>query len=127
MPQKKFDAVGIGLNSADQFCVVREYPKPNTKSGVLETARAGGGQAATAMAALARLGMRAAYIGAVGDDEAGAFSLASLEAEGVNLDGVVMQRGRASQFALIIVQQEGDGEEKGSRTILWRREVSLAS
>ncbi|MCE2454125.1 MAG: carbohydrate kinase family protein [Nitrospinae bacterium] len=70
--------------------------------------------------------MRAAYIGAVGDDEAGAFSLASLESEGVNVEGVVTQNGRASQFALIIVQREGDGEEKGSRTILWRREVSLA-
>lgn len=126
MPQKKFDAVGIGLNSVDQFCVVREYPRRNTKSGILEMAREGGGQAATAMAALARLGLRAAYIGAVGDDEAGAFSLASLEAEGVNVEGVVTQGGRASQFALIIVQREGDGEEKGARTILWRREVSLA-
>ncbi len=126
MPQKRFDAVGIGLNSADQFCVVKEYPQANTKSGVLETAREGGGQAATAMAALARLGMRAAYIGAVGDDEPGAFSLASLRADGVNVEGVVTQRGRASQSAVIIVQQEGDGEEKGSRTILWRREVSLA-
>ena len=126
MPQKRFDAVGIGLNSADQFCVVREYPRPDTKSGVLETAREGGGQAATATAALARLGMRAAYIGAVGDDEPGAFSLASLRADGVNVEGVVTQRGRASQSAIIIVQQEGDGEEKGSRTILWRREVSLA-
>ena len=126
MTQKRFDAVGIGLNSADQFCVVREYPTANTKSGVLEMARAGGGQAATAMAALARLGMRAAYIGAVGDDEAGAFSIASLESEGVNVEGVVTQKGRASQFALIIVQREGDVEEKGARTILWRREVSLA-
>ncbi len=126
MPREKFDVVGIGLNSADQFCVVREYPKPNTKGGILDMARAGGGQAATAMAALARLGMRAAYIGTVGDDEAGAFSLASLETEGVNVEGVVTQRGRASQSALVIVQQEGDGEEKGSRTILWRREVSLA-
>ncbi len=126
MSQKKFDAVGIGLNSADQFWVVSEYPKRNTKNGALETARAGGGQAATAMAALARLGLDVAYIGAVGDDEPGAFSLASLEDEGVNVEGVVTQKGRASQFALIIVQQEGDGEEKGSRTILWRREVSLA-
>ena len=126
MSPQKFDAVGIGLNSVDQFCVVREHPKGNTKSGILEMAREGGGQAATAMAALARLGLRAAYIGAVGDDEAGAFSLESLKTEGVNVDGVVTQKGRASQFALIIVQQEGDEEEKGSRTILWRREVSLA-
>lgn len=126
MPREKFDAVGIGLNSVDQFCVVREYPQPDTKSGILDMARQGGGQAATAMVALARLGMRAAYIGAVGDDEAGVFSLASLKGEGVNVEGVVTQKGRASQFALIIVQQEGDVEEKGARTILWRREVSLA-
>ena len=126
MTQKKFDVVGIGLNSVDQFCVVNEYPQANTKSGILEMAREGGGQAATAMVALARLGLCAAYIGAVGDDETGAFSLASLKAEGVNVDGVITQKGRASQFALIIVQQEGDEEEKGSRTILWRREVSLA-
>ena len=126
MTQKKFDAVGIGLNSVDQFCVVNEYPQANTKSGILEMSREGGGQAATTMVGLARLGLCAAYIGAVGDDEAGAFSLASLKAEGVNVDCVVAQEGRASQFALIIVQQEGDEEEKGSRTILWRREVSLA-
>ena len=55
MTQKKFDAVGIGLNSVDQFCVVNEYPQANTKSGILEMAREGGGQAATTMVGLARL------------------------------------------------------------------------
>ncbi len=126
MPQKKFDAVGVGLNSVDQLCLVSAYPPPDTKNGILEMARAGGGQAATTMAGLARLGLRAAYIGAVGDDEAGAFSLESLRAEGVNVDGVVTQKGRASQFAVIIVQREGARQERGTRTILWRREVSLS-
>lgn len=122
MPRKRFDAVGIGLNSMDQFCVVKEHPAFNAKSAILETAR----QAATAMAALARLGLRAAYVGAVGDDEAGAFSLASLKSGGVNVEGVLTQKGRASQFALVIVQREGGREERGGRTILWRRGVSLA-
>lgn len=126
MPRKKFDAVGVGLNSVDQLCAVRAYPPPDTKSGILEMARAGGGQAATTMAGLARLGLRTAYIGAVGDDEEGAFSLASLRAEGVNVEGVVTQKGRASQFAVVIVQCEGGRQERGARTILWRREVSLA-
>ncbi len=124
MSRKRFDAVGVGLNSEDRFCLVDEYPRPDTKSAVLETTRQGGGQAATAMAALARLGLDVAYLGAVGDDEAGAFSLESLRAEGVDVSGVVVQEGRVSQSAVVIVQRAG--AQRGARTILWRREAALA-
>ena len=102
MREKRFDAVGIGLNSADLLCVVERHPLFNTKGPLLEVSRQGGGQAATAMAALARLGLRTAYIGAVGDDEEGKFSLQSLRAEGVDVEGVAVQPGRASQFAIIL-------------------------
>jgi len=123
--EKRFDAVGIGLNSADLLCVVERHPLFNTKGPLLEVSRQGGGQAATAMAALARLGLRTAYIGAVGDDEEGRFSLQSLRAEGVDVEGVALQPGRASQFAVILVQRGGPSAERGGRTILWRREVAL--
>ena len=56
MPRKKFAAVGVGLDSMDQFCVVSRHPAFNAKSRILETAREGGGQAATTMAARPRLG-----------------------------------------------------------------------
>ncbi len=125
MPQPRFDAVGVGLNSVDLLCLVDRYPPFNTKSGLREVTRQGGGQAATAMAALARLGLRAAFIGAVGDDPEGAFSLQSLRGAGVNVEGVAVQPGRASQFAVVIVQGGGGPEERGGRTILWRREVEL--
>ena len=125
MPGKLFDAVGIGLNSVDLLCVVERHPPFNTKGPLLEVSRQGGGQAATAMAALARLGLRTAYIGAVGDDEEGAFSLQSLREEGVDVEGVVAQPGRASQFAVILVQRGGPPGERGGRPILWRREVEL--
>lgn len=125
MTPPRFDAVGLGLNSVDLLCLVDRFPEFNTKGALREVSRQGGGQAATAMAALARLGMKTAYIGAVGDDEEGAFSLESLRGEGVNVEGVAVQPGRASQFAVIIVQREGDGEERGGRTIMWRREVML--
>ena len=113
MASPRFDAVGIGLNSVDLLCVVERYPAFNTKSGLLEVARQGGGQAATAMAALARLGLRTAYIGAVGDDEEGVFSLGSLRGAGVNVEGVAIQPGQKSQFAVIIVQREGGEEGAG--------------
>lgn len=121
----RFDAVGIGLNSVDLLCLVNRYPEFNTKTGLLEISRQGGGQAATAMAALAKLGMKAAFIGTVGDDEEGQFSLESLRASGVNVEGVVIQPGRASQFAVVVVQREGSEGERGGRTIMWRREVML--
>ncbi|MEE9275941.1 MAG: PfkB family carbohydrate kinase [bacterium] len=125
MAAPRFDAVGIGLNSVDLLCEVDRYPAFNTKGGLRNVVRQGGGQAATAMAGLARLGMRTAFIGAVGDDAEGEFSLRSLREEGVNVEGVALQPGRASQFAVIIVQREGGEEERGGRTIMWRREVEL--
>jgi sulfofructose kinase len=125
MTPPRFDAVGLGLNSVDLLCLVDRYPSFNTKGGLREVSRQGGGQAATAMVALARLGMKTAFIGAVGDDEEGDFSVESLRQAGVNTEGVAVQPGRASQFAVIIVQREGDEEERGGRTIMWRREVML--
>ncbi|MFP6871376.1 MAG: PfkB family carbohydrate kinase [Nitrospinota bacterium] len=125
MTLDRFDVVGIGLNSVDLLCRVDHFPQFNTKNALLEVSRQGGGQAATAMAALSRLGLKTAYIGAVSDDGDGEFSIASLKEAGVNTDGVVVQPGLATQFAVIIVQGEGNEEERGGRTILWRREVML--
>lgn len=119
----RFDAVGVGLNSADLLCRVEQFPALNTKGPLQEVTRQGGGQAATAMAALSRLGLRAAFIGAVGDDEEGVFSRKSLEEEGVDTEGMVVQPGRASQFAVIIVS--AGTAARGARTIMWRREVML--
>jgi ribokinase len=90
MTAPRFDAVGIGLNSVDLLCRVARYPEFNTKNPLREVSRQGGGQAATAIAALARLGMRTAFIGAVGDDDEGKFSRASFEEAGVNTQGVVL-------------------------------------
>jgi len=125
MRAPRFDVVGIGLNSVDILCRVDRYPDFNTKKVLRGMEWHGGGQAATAMAALARLGMETALIGAVGDDAEGRFSLTSLVDAGGNTESMVVQPGLASQLAIIIVQEEGDLEDRGGRTILWRRDVSL--
>lgn len=62
MPRKRFDAVGVGLNAMDQFRVVSRHPAVSVKSRIPETAREGGGQAATTMAALPRLGEVKAFL-----------------------------------------------------------------
>ena len=52
------------------------------------------------MAALSRLKMKTAFVGVVGDDEEGIFSMSSLKAAGVNVEGIVV-RGGASLSKLL--------------------------
>lgn len=115
-----FDVVGIGLNSVDFLCALPRFPQPDTKTQMTSFLRQGGGQAATAMVACTRLGLRAAYLGAVGDDPIGELSLESLRAEGVNVDGVAVKPGLRSQCAVVLIDTH-----TGERTIVWDREACL--
>ena len=110
----------MGLNSVDFLTVVPEFPSLNSKMKILRFSKQGGGQVATAMVALARWGIKTKYIGKVGDDELGSFSLNSLREEGVDISSVTIEPDATNQFAMIIV----DGLS-GERTILWKRDEKL--
>jgi len=58
-PPKPYDIVGFGSNSADQLCVVPEYPSSDSKTEILQYARLPGGQVATAAIFLAHMGLKA--------------------------------------------------------------------
>jgi sugar/nucleoside kinase (ribokinase family) len=121
IPQgKPFDAVALGLNAVDHLIVVPRFPEFNTKVPFLSHTLAPGGQSATAMVALARLGMRARYIGSVGSDDLGRFQIESLASEGVESSGVKVVEAAESQTAFIIID-----EATGERTILWNRDERL--
>ena len=83
--ERPFDVVGFGLNSVDLLAVVAEYPAVNTKQRLQRLTRLPGGQIATAMAACAKLGWRASYVGAFGGDDLGALSRDSLIEAGVDI------------------------------------------
>jgi len=117
---KPFDVVGMGLNSVDFLCVVPEFPASNSKMEMLQFSKQGGGQVATAMMALSRWGVRAKYIGKVGGDELGQFSLHSIRQEGVDVSSVITEPDATNQFAAIIVDRS-----TGDRTILWNRDDRL--
>ena len=72
------------------------------------------------MVALARWGIKTKYIGKVGGDELGQFSLRSIGEEGVEVSSVTIEPDATNQFATIIV----DGVS-GERTILWSRDGRL--
>lgn len=117
---KPFDVVGMGLNSVDFLAILPQFPSINTKMKIHRFSKQGGGQVATAMVALARWGIKTKYIGKVGDDEFGSFSLNSLREEGVDASSVIIEPDTTNQFAMIIV----DGIS-GERTILWDRDERL--
>jgi sulfofructose kinase len=120
LQDKPFDVVGMGLNSVDFISVVPEFPVPNSKMKMLRFSKEGGGQVATAMVALSRWSIKTKYIGKVGEDELGQFSLNCLRQEGVDVSSVTIEPNATNQFAMIIV----DGST-GDRTILWNRDERL--
>ena len=117
---KPFDVVGMGLNSVDFLCVVPEFPTLNSKVEMLQFSKQGGGQVATAVVALSRWGVRAKYVGKIGGDELGQFSLHSIRQEGVDVSSVITESSATNQFAAIIVDRS-----TGDRTILWNRDSRL--
>ena len=116
-----FDAVGFGLNAVDHLIVVPEYPAFDSKIRLLEHTQAAGGQAATTMVALQRLGLSTAYAGRFGSDPEGQFGLSAIEAEGVNLKFAEVIPDARNQVAFILIDKRN-----GERTIIWDRDERLS-
>ncbi|HKP47524.1 MAG TPA: PfkB family carbohydrate kinase, partial [Pyrinomonadaceae bacterium] len=116
-----FDAVGFGLNAVDHLIVVPEYPAYDTKTRLLDHTQTPGGQTATAMVALQRLGLKTAYAGRFGSDSEGRFGFASLQSEGVDLQFAEMIEGARNQLAFITIDARN-----GERTIIWDRDERVA-
>lgn len=118
---KPFDAVAQGLNAVDNLIVVPSYPEFNSKVGLLSHTLSPGGECATAMVALARLGLRTRYIGRVGSDDLGKFQLEWLESQGVDISATHAVEGAETQTAFIVIDASN-----GERTIIWRRDRRLS-
>lgn len=118
---KSFDAVGFGLNAVDHLIVVPVYPEFDTKLRLIEHKQSAGGQTATAMVALRRLGLNTAYAGRFGSDPEGQFGLDTLKADGVNVDFAEVVEAARNQIAFITIDARS-----GERTIVWDRDDRLA-
>jgi sulfofructose kinase len=118
---RKFDVVGMGLNAVDHICLVPRFPKYEEKLRMLDFRKSPGGQVASALTACARWGLRAKYIGKVGGDDFGAYSLASLKEAGIDTSEVAVVEGVMNQFAFILVDAS-----TGERTIIWTRDEALS-
>jgi len=117
---KQFDMVGFGLNSIDHVCIVPSYPSFDTKTEIIHYEKFPGGQVATTVVFLSRLGRKVKYIGKVGGDDLGQLSIQSLRSEDVDTSSVLIEEGARNQYAFIIIDQIS-----GERTILWERDKRL--
>ena len=118
---KPFDAVGFGLNAVDHLIVVPEYPAFDTKMRLLDHKQSAGGQTASAMVALRRLGLKTAYAGRFGSDPAGLFGFQTLKDDDVNVEFAQIVEDARNQIAFITIDARS-----GERTIVWDRDDRLA-
>src|ERR1700732_2299715 len=65
------DIVGVGLNATDTIIRLPHFPAFNSKVEFRISEILPGGQVATAVTACARWGMRARYVGKIGDASSG--------------------------------------------------------
>ncbi|MCA1591927.1 MAG: PfkB family carbohydrate kinase [Acidobacteria bacterium] len=101
--------------------VVPEYPDHDTKTRLIEYRQGAGGQTASAIVALQRLGVRTAYAGRFGADAEGRFGLQSLKDEGIDVEFAEVIEGARTQIGYILIEAE-----RGERTVLWDRDERLA-
>lgn len=118
--QSTFDVVGFGTNAVDFLIQVPHYPEFNSKIELTDYVQAAGGEIATTMVGLQRLGLRTAYIGRFGADPAGELGINSLRNEGVDLTYAEQVKDARTQIAFIIVD-----ERSGERTVIWKRDELL--
>jgi len=113
--------IGIGCSYLDHLFVLPSLDRLSREScGVLEIRTQGGGQIATAMVAVARLGAMAHLWSRIGDDATGSLIVEGLKKEGVDTSQVQVVPGGTSPTSFIAV----DGET-GERRIFWSGGANL--
>lgn len=118
---KEFDAIGFGTNAVDFLIQVAEYPNFNSKIELETYTQLAGGEIASTMAGLRRLGMKTAYVGRFGNDAAGDFGLQTLRDEGVNVEFAEQIKDAQTQIAFILIDIRN-----GERTVIWKRDEKLS-
>lgn len=117
--------VGLGSAGIDYMAPVAAFPAPDAKIRTSQPLSVqGGGNAANALVAAARLGLEPALFSKLGNDANGDAIVAELEAEGVDTRAVLRGEG-SSPFTYIIVDQQANtrtcihtpGAARGARRV----------
>jgi sulfofructose kinase len=101
-----------GIAVLDEVFRVREFPLPDTKAEASEFIAVGGGNAANAAVAIARLGGKVTFAaplgGPPGEDAIGDRVVRGLAAEGIDCTGCMRVDGVSTPVSSILVNAQGD-------------------
>ena len=111
----------VGHAALDRIYRIEAFPPETTKLRAIEHVESGGGMAANAAVAIARLGGKAELWSRIGDDPAGAAIRSGLKAEGVDVRYLQAFEGARSSTSAIIV------DDKGERLIVGQRDAGMPS
>lgn len=116
----RFDVIGLGLATMDILVQTPRLPASNDCFPVERIEMQGGGPAATALAAIARLGASASYLGPFAPDETGKQIETELKSYGIDTSSTVRRSEGISSTSVILVERKG-----GNRSILFQKGTSL--
>ncbi len=108
--------VGLGMSTLDILVRLSELPTWEQGSRFSAIAIDGGGPVATAIAAVARLGVPAGFIGTYGSDRLGEIKLQTLTECGIDVSRMVRRPAPENEIVLVSVhEQTGERVFTGSR------------
>jgi sulfofructose kinase len=110
-----FDVVGLGCHAVDHLCLMDLFPPEDQKTQVEAIEMQGGGNVATALVTVTRLGGSAAFHAVVGDDPYRESIMVAFEKEKVNTDYLIVKQG-SNPLALILINRK-----RGTRTIMYTK------
>jgi sulfofructose kinase len=109
----------VGHAALDRVYRVEAFPREPTKVRAIEAIEVGGGMAANAAVAAARLGAKVELWSRVGDDNAAAIIKAGLKAERVDIRAIEsFEESRSSTSAIIV-------DDRGERLIVGMRDSTM--
>lgn len=113
--ENSFDFVGLGFCSNDYLCILPYIPLDN-KVKIIKRIIQGGGPAGNSTVAASKLGLKAAFVSAIGDDADGKKMIEDFEAEKVCTKGIQVRKGCESPLAYCWID-----EPTGARSVAWTR------
>jgi len=124
-----FDVLCIGLATYDVVMTVDHHPEPDIKCLASGLLTAGGGPAANAAVAVARLGGKSAFAGYLGRDAFGEQHLQEFLQEGVD-PGWIVRGSIPTPLSVVLVKPDGDRTvvcHKAQMPVLNPRELDLGA
>ncbi len=125
---RAFDVVGCGALNLDELYRV-ERLLDDDEGEVVFAGAYPGGSAANTIYALAQLGLRAGFLGAVGDDDAGRTLLESFRSVGVDTSGIVIKPRVKTGRVLGFIDAQGRRTlyiEPGANSVLRKADIDLS-